>query len=161
MALIQIQAYTNTADNNVVDKTPYLTQIGTAFTVKPTEQLDVENPVFIVNYNASLLGCNYIYASEYGRYYYANVVTKPGNEAIIECVSDPLMSFKTAILNCDILVLRSESVGGPTMYEDTKLPVYPTQKNVTSIVMNETSGLFDANGTECYVLTVISGTPST
>ena len=160
MALMTMTAYICTAESGVVDKTPYITQIGSTYTIRPTDNLDIEFPAFIVQYSAALLKCNYIYVSEFNRYYYAKFKTKPGGEIIIECTSDPLMSFKTEISECDVLILRSESVGAPTMFEDSKLPVYPCKENITSIVMQETSGLFTANGDECYVLTVIGGDTS-
>ena len=69
---MQIIAYTNSSDSNVMRK--QLSQIGT-YTVKPTEQLDIEAPVFIVQYSAALLGCNYIKCNDYGRYYFAKVTT--------------------------------------------------------------------------------------
>lgn len=163
MALMQIIAYTSSAESNVVNKNPYLTSIGT-YTVKPTEKLDIEYPSFIINYTAALLPCNYIYCSEYNRYYFAKLVTKPGSEAILQCVSDPLMSFRTEILACDILATRAESFGKPTHYPDSMLPVYPSKKNVTSIVMQQRaasplSGLLDTAAEDCYLLTVLGGQP--
>lgn len=158
---MQITAYINSSENNVIEK--QLTQIGNTFTVKPTDQLDIETPNFVVNYSAALLACNYIYATDYGRFYFAKVRTKPGNEMIIECESDPLMSFKTQILACDILAQRAESLGKPTQYRDSMLPVYPSKKNVTSIVMQHSAALLsndlDADASNCYLLTVLGGQP--
>lgn len=163
MALMEIIAYTNNSENNVMYKS--LTSLG-SYTVKPTEKLDIENPSFIINYSPALIACNYIFASEYNRFYFAKITTKPGNEAIIECVSDPLMSFRSEILNCDILATRAESFGAPTHYPDSMLPVYPSKKNVTSIIMQQQaasplSGLLDTSADDCYLLTVLGGQPHT
>lgn len=161
MALMQLTAYINSSQEEVMDKA--LTQIGSTYTVKPTDQLDIETPSFIVNYDAALLACNYVYCTEFNRFYWATVRPKPGNEIIIECISDPLMSWKTQILNCMILAMRAESIGKPTQYKDTMLPVYPTKKNITSIVMQHSAALLsndlDANATNCYLLTVLGGEP--
>ena len=157
-----LTAYTNYSESNVMAKD--IRQIGNAVTVKPTDQLDIENPSFIVNYSAALLACNYVYVSDYGRFYFAKVRTKPGNELIIECTSDPLMSFASQILNCDILATRAESIGQPTHYKDSMLPVYPSKKNVTSIVMQHSaaplSGDLSVSATNCYLLTVLGGQPT-
>ena len=157
-----LTAYTNYSESNVMAKSLQL--ISSAVTIKPTEQLDIEAPSFIVNYSAALLACNYVYVSDYNRYYFAKVRTKPGNEIIIECISDPLMSFASQILNCDILATRAESIGQPTHYKDSMLPVYPSKKNVTSIVMPHSaaplSGDLDVNATNCYLLTVLGGQPT-
>ena len=165
MALMEIIAYTSSAESNVLNKNPYLQSLGT-FTVKPTDKLDIERPTFVVNYSAALLPCNYLYASEYNRFYFAKLTTKPGNEAIIECVSDPLMSFRSAILNCDCMAMRAESFGAPTHYQDNQLPVYPSKKNVTSIIMQQQAaapiyGTLDTSATDCYLLTVLGGQPTT
>lgn len=157
-----LTAYTNYSESNVMVKD--IRQIVNAVTVKPTEQLDIENPSFIVNYSAALLACNYVYVSDYGRFYFAKVRTKPGNELIIECISDPLMSFRSAILNCDCMAMRAESFGAPTHYQDNQLPVYPSKKNVTSIIMQQQAaplyGTLDTNATDCYLLTVLGGQPT-
>lgn len=157
---MQIIAYTNSSDSNVMRK--QLSQIGT-YTVKPTEQLDIEAPVFIVQYSAALLGCNYIRCDDYSRNYFAKVTTVPGGEMRIECLSDPLMSFLQEIDSCDILVYRSESIGAPTLYQDPQLPVYPSKKNITSIVMQHSaaplSGDLSTTASDCYLLTVIGGEP--
>lgn len=157
-----LTAYTNYSESNVMAKD--IRQIVNAVTVKPTDQLDIENPSFIVNYSAALLACNYVYVSDYGRFYFVKVRTKPGNELIIECKSDPLMSFRSAILNCDCMAMRAESFGAPTHYQDNQLPVYPSKKNVTSIIMQQQQaapiyGTLDTKATDCYLLTVLGGQP--
>lgn len=163
MPLMEIIAYTNSAESNIMNKIPYLQTIG-SYTVKPTAELNIEYPRFIINYTAALLPCNYIYCSEYNRYYFAKLITRPGSEAILECVSDPLMSFRSDILACSILATRAESFGRPTHYPDNMLPVYPSKKNVTSIIMQQQAaspltGLLDTAATDCYLLTVLGGQP--
>lgn len=157
---MQIIAYTNSSDSNVMRK--QLSLIDT-YTVKPTEQQNIENPAFIVQYSAALLQCNYIHCADYGRYYFAEITTMPGGEMKIECLSDPLMSFAQQINGCDILVYRSESIGAPTLYQDPQLPVYPSKKNITSIVMPHSaaplSGDLSTSAADCYLLTVIGGQP--
>lgn len=158
---IAMTAYINSSEASVVDK--QLSKIGD-YTMKPTDAVDIERPSFIINYAAELLQCNYIYVPAFGRYYYAWITTKPGGEAIIKCLSDPMKSFWNYIQNCSALITRSESVGAPTMYPDSMLPVYPSKKNVTSIVMAHSaaplSGNLSTSATDCYLLTVLGGAPN-
>lgn len=153
-------AYTNSSESSVVDK--QIAYIG-EYEIRPTDAVDIEKPTFIIRYSDDLIECNYIYVDEYKRYYYAWITTKPGNEAIINCVSDPLKSFWDYIKNCDALITRSESVGAPTMYPDSMLPVYPSKKNVTSIIMAHSaaplSGDLSTSAADCYLLTVLGGEP--
>lgn len=159
---IAMTAYINSSEASVINK--QLTEIGN-YTMRPTDAVDIERPSFIINYTAELLQCNYIYVPSFGRrYYYAWITTKPGGEAIIKCLSDPLKSFWNYIQNCSALITRSESVGAPTMYPDSMLPVYPSKKNVTSIVMPHSaaplSGDLSTSATDCYLLTVLGGQPN-
>lgn len=158
---IAMTAYINSSEASVVDK--QLSKIGD-YTMKPTDAVDIERPSFIINYTAELLQCNYIYVPSFGRYYYAWITTKPGGEAIIKCLSDQLKSFWNYIQNCSALITRSESIGAPTMYPDSMLPVYPSKKNVTSIVMAHSaaplSGDLSTSATDCYLLTVLGGQPN-
>lgn len=158
-----IIAYTNSSESNVMNKQLSEPLGAGSYNCKPYEIVDVETPSFIVRYSAALIACNYIYCAEFGRYYFATVQTKPGEEMIIKCVSDPLMSFKTAIDNCSILVTRAESLGAPTHYTDTQLPVWPSKKNITSIIMEHQaaplSNDLDASDGDNYLLTVLGGAP--
>lgn len=154
-------AYTNSSEASVVNK--QVAEIGN-YSIRPTDNMDIEKPKFIVKYSDSLIPCNYIHVPKYNRYYFAWITTKPGGEAIIDCLSDPLMSFWDDIKNCDFLALRNAGIGKPSLYTDNQLPVYPNKKNVTSIVMpvlNDelSTNYLDGSGLY-YMLTVISGTPS-
>ncbi len=156
-----MRAYTNSSESGVVDK--QISYIG-EYEIRPTDAVDIEKPTFIIRYSADLIDCNYIYVQEYKRYYYAWITTKPGNEAIINCLSDPLKSFWEYAKNCDILATRAESIGQPTHYKDSMLPVYPSKKNVTSIVMPHSaaplSGDLSVSAENCYLLTVLGGEPN-
>lgn len=160
-------AYKNSSETTVVQKS--ITQIGTStYTVTPTDPFDAERPTFKLSYAAELLECNYIKIAELGipgtgKYFFAWVSLAPGGELIINCLSDPLMSYWAYIQNCPVLITRSESAGAPTMYPDSMLPVYPSKKNITSIVMQHSaaplSGDLSTTATDSYLLTVIGGQP--
>ncbi len=159
---MQISAYINRNDTNITNKVDNLTYINT-YTVEPYNAVDIERPSFIMDYNSALVGCNYIHVPEFGRYYFVTGKVNKGGQIILECLSDPLTSFINDISACDITVLRSFSIGSPTMFEDSKLPVYPSKNNITSIEM--VSDNDDLNSAvippyNCYVLTVIAGTPT-
>mgnify|MGYP003290994726 CR=1 FL=1 len=138
--------------------------IKTAADIEPTEGVDVLTPSFILGYDSSYLSCNYLYCAELNRYYYITEMTIDTAQRIhVQCSVDVLQTYADSIKNCMATVVRSESVGHPTMYSDSKLPVYPTKKNVTSIVMQQVivplnSQLSTADG-DNYLLTVIGGEP--
>lgn len=133
--------------------------------LKPTAEVDIINPTFIFTDVSTVLGCNYLYCNTFGRYYYiTNISVDTAQRAIVECRIDVLQTYATQILNSTATILRSESIGAPTKYIDNKLPVYPSKKNVTSIVMRQVdvplnSQLSTSDG-DNYLLTVVGGSPS-
>lgn len=154
--------YNISADNRqlvkVDNSTPY-TEAHTA--VKPTAPLDIITPTFIFDYSAAALACNYLYCSEFGRFYFVkNIAVDTAGRINISCAIDVLQTYSVAIKNCRATVIRTATSGAPTMYSDSKFPVYPTKKVVTSITSAETSNSLNADGGYCYVLNTIGGTSS-
>jgi hypothetical protein len=147
-----------TSDPDVADKTSTTTIIQGSVNIEPTSIISQLDPVFIVDYDSRYLAANYIICQELGRKYFCTVSVNTAKRCVISCNVDPLSSFDLS--SCLIGVIRNEGIGAPTMYPDPKLPVYPSKKNIGSIVMQEISGLLTANGSWCYVLTVIGGTPN-
>lgn len=151
-----IDICSTTDDPGVAGKT--YTTIQSSVNIEPTSIINQLNPVFVVDYDSRYLAANYIVCSELGRQYFCLVSVNTAGRCIITCNVDPLSSFDLS--SCSIGVIRNEGIGAPTMYPDQKLPVYPSRKNIGSIIMEETSGLLSANGEWCYILTVIGGTPN-
>lgn len=159
--------YTISADDRKLIKvvegtTPTTTQ---EVNIKPTKEVDIINPTFIFDNPATVLTCNYLYCDTFARWYYiTNISVDTAQRAIVECRIDVLQTYAQQIKNSTATILRSESVGAPTMYEDTKLPVYPNKNNVTSIEMPSDNEWLNGNilppPNNSFLLTVIGGTPS-
>ena len=133
---LTITLYTSTADPKEVNKSSKLTQIGTAsITATPTGDIDILNPAVLLNYDASYIGANYAYISDFGRYYYVNDKTvKPGQSITLSMSVDPLMSFASELADCTACITRSESVGQPTMVPDDRLPIDPNKRELLSAI---------------------------
>lgn len=103
-----IQLYNNLSDPRALRKS--ITAVGSSFTCDITENCSVENPSFIFELDNNKLGANYLYVSEWNKYYYItshDILNK--HEVVLNCHIDVLMSFKNAILNSDIICERSSS----------------------------------------------------
>ena len=78
---------------------------------------DIMDPVFEIAYNATYMNANYIYCSEWHRYYF---ITEPPTVSqqrlLLKCHEDVLYSFKGQILNLDCVIERQESTGKSNRY---------------------------------------------
>lgn len=106
---MDIVTYTVTDDAFKVNKT---LGTGTTYTnAVMKDPTDTVHPVLTLQTSANLSGINYVYIERYGRYYFAETpIAVKNNVWEIHCKSDPLMSFKTSLLELKGTVTRSESL---------------------------------------------------
>lgn len=146
MALTAILMST-TDDPLVVSKTT--TTIATV-TAKPADNCSIGSPRLILHYTGSLQAVNYMYISDFGRYYFVEPpVVIPGGEILISGSVDVLKTYDAALRACPATVIRSESVGAPTMIPDNKLPINPNKKELLTAVK-----AFSPSGSNCYLVRV-------
>lgn len=106
---MDIITYTITDDAYKVNKT-----LGTGTTyqnVVMKSETDTVHPTLTIQTTANLSNVNYVYIERYGRYYFAEkpIAIKNGVWEV-HCKSDPLMSFKTSLLNVHGTITRSETM---------------------------------------------------
>ena len=153
--------YKTTADTKSIDKISGAEIIAPAVDVKPYENVSMLNPVFVLAYNAAYLRANYIYISDFAKWYYiTDMSVDTAGRIFIRCAIDVRQTFGVAFIHCPAIITRAESIGKPTLYPDSQLPVHPNKKNITSIIMPETSSSFTGDGDTCYLLTCIGGEPT-
>lgn len=144
-----------TTDNNLkVNKAVSWLSPQTGVTISPLSSINQLSPVFVIDRNDSYLSANYVSCTYLGRKYFATVSIDTANRMIISCTSvDPLSSFDLS--NCPIQVTRNGGIGAPTDYPDSKYPIIPNQKDITSIT-RENSDL-NVNFERGFILTTIGG----
>lgn len=152
---MQATFYKTTDDVKTVSKT--LTQTDTA-TLRPTHNMDVLRPVFVVDKDGLDLTSNYVYIAEYQRYYFAKLSVSPAKKIIVECTVDALMTYAAGIRSCTACVIRSESIGKPTDVIDVSLPIHQSQVTTTAIDLG--NPIFTTNPSHGYFLT-LQGTNGT
>lgn len=125
-----------------------LTQIKTVENIFPTGDINVYSPSFMIDYDADLIHCNYLYCDTTGLYYFVSPpVLIDGRRMELNCTCDYLMSFANDILNCNATVIRRENYRGETgatNVPDTKLPVDPKRffyDGKKAAVLNANEGL--------------------
>ena len=116
------------------------------------EPVNKESPEIYVSGN--LIGVNYAYIAEYGRYYNVYPTGEHGITTRLRLESDPLMSFKSGILASPAVIARN-----PWHFDlyvpDPKLPI--EARTASAILKFPNQTVFDGNN-NTYVLTTIGGT---
>ncbi|MCQ2088078.1 MAG: hypothetical protein MJZ37_08480 [Bacilli bacterium] len=115
---------------------------------------DVLAPNFTIDYTQNRSLCNYCYIPSLGRYYYVTCSLDTAKRLHVSCTVDPLMSWANSIKQCNATIIRKEN-GSPTIIPDSKLPIQPGKKSIAAI--HGSSGFFNTNLTQSYLLTVIGG----
>lgn len=83
---------------------------GTDFSCELKDDTSILNPKIKIYSTSNLSGYNYMYISEFGRYYYINDISSPrNNEWDISAHVDVLETYKTAILANSAVIKRQES----------------------------------------------------
>lgn len=166
ICIMRCKLYTISKDSRCLDKitgvSPVISQTAN---IKPDTDIDILYPRFDFHYDSRILACNYLYCDTFDRYYYIkNIAVNTAQRIILDCEIDVLQTYSTDIKNSVATILRAEKIGKPTKYIDSKLPVYPSKKNITSIVMAQRSAplsttLSTADG-DNYLLCVVGGAPT-
>lgn len=145
---MQITFYANNSEYNRINKV-----LTSAETLEGTlrESSNVVNPSITVQAGSGIVTYNYCYIPDFKRYYFIDEITSVRNGLWnVKLHSDPLMSFKTAILNSTGVLSNSTS-------EDDNYLIgsqYVVNcKNSTDII--NFSGGFNDNGE--YILITAGG----
>ena len=102
-----IQLGTFTSDRRDLRKS-YSLGNGIACEIK--EARSITRPVFIVGTDKINFGYNYLYCSNFGRYYFIdNMTVEPGQRIAIHCSVDVLETYKSGIQALSVNVIRQEN----------------------------------------------------
>lgn len=88
-----VSLYTVTGDINIFSRVK--TQIGSDMAAfQAADELNIESPDILIDYDASYLACNYVYIQDFSRYYdVTGKVVVNGNQIRMSLLSDVLASF--------------------------------------------------------------------
>jgi len=129
---ITVRLLSSADDPRVLNKT--FTTIATV-TAQPTENCSLITPTIILAYNISLIGVTHFYVNEWQKYFFVTALSvSPGSKTILSGSVDFLTTYNDDIRQCMATVVRSESVGAPTMIPDNKLPINPNKKELKTAV---------------------------
>lgn len=144
-----VTLYKSPGERNLLNRKMTLTK--TFSNIEIIEPCNIETPEILLNMDTSLLECDYVYIQEFKRYYFRNdLKIENGNQMRFILESDPLMSFRSSILNSQVVARRSTNRINPEL-QDHEMAF----KSVPTIDYRECATGFTPDGTgHCYVLTL-------
>ena len=111
---MQCKFYQYAATPNRVDKSAYLTEIGTLANVTLKDNTNLMQPVFFLATNPIVYNANYLFCSDTQRYYYINQITAAtGGRVSISCSIDVLYTYRNEILESTAWVEVSSDTSSP------------------------------------------------
>ena len=145
--------YHNAAEPNRVDKSSFLTSVGT-LSGALRAPCSIKSPSIVIQ-QTSIPRFNYVYIPAFYRYYFVSNVTSINYKLWqIDLEVDPLMSYKAGVITLSAVIARQEFDYNADLV-DTQLPL---QKDVAVDIHEFATTPFDtttATEIRSYVLTVI------
>ena len=115
---VTINTYTNSSDDNTLNKS--ITLVGTGVTAVLKDDTDLINPTLILSGNVSQ-AFNYVEIEDFNRYYFVTSRTYAQQRYYVQLSVDVLMSFNSEISDLNVIANRSSS--NFNLYQkDTQLP---------------------------------------
>lgn len=106
--------------------------IGDAVPAIPTENCSILSPVWLLAYSSSYKGATHVTCPALGNrtYFITDIVLSPGGKCYVYGSVDVLATYGALIKERSGTVIRSESIGAPTLIPDGKLPVQTNKLTV-------------------------------
>ena len=126
-------------------------------TGRPTNDINIISPYFVVEYDVNLIPCNYAYITDFGRSYFVQIELLTPTSIGINCNADDLSNWYNYYQNKNAIIMRSESIAQPTDIPDKELPINPNMLDVETKLFPNTPFSDDLTNSRCWLLTTLSG----
>lgn len=111
---MQCTFYQYAATPERVDKSAYLTEVGTISNISLKTDTNLMQPVFYLKTNPIVYNSNYLFCSDTQRYYYINNITAiTGGRIAIDGKIDVLYTYRAEILESTAWVETSSDTSSP------------------------------------------------
>ena len=144
-----ITLYKSPGERNLLNRS--MTSVKTISALETTGNYDISAPDLLVERDDTIIGFDYAYIEAFGRYYFLNSLEViNGNQFMLHLVVDPLMSFRSQILNSQCIAKRSTSNINPEI-EDNHVVFKATPKRINRKM---SIGFSPSSSGGCYILTL-------
>lgn len=155
---MELTFYKQAATPNRVDKSDYLTVVGTVSNVVLKDDTNLMSPTFILKTSDVVYNSNYVYCSFTHRYYYINNIDAlSGGRLAIHCSIDVLYTYKDEILNSSAWIERSDTTTDMSDDYDMLHNDYPFRQDYETrgIDFAEGDGVFEKQNLTRNILFII------
>ena len=155
---MELTFYKQAATPNRVDKSDYLTVVGTLSNVVLKDDTNLMSPTFILKTSEVVYNSNYVYCSFTHRYYYINNIDAlSGGRLAIHCSIDVLYTYKNEILNSSAWIERSDTTTDMSDDYDMLHNDYPFRQDYETrgIDFAEGDGVFEKQNLTRNILFII------
>ena len=155
---MELKFYKQAATSNRVDKSDYLTVVGTLSNVVLKDDTNLMSPTFILKTSEVVYNSNYVYCSFTHRYYYINNIDAlSGGRLAIHCSIDVLYTYKDEILNSSAWIERSDTTTDMSDDYDMLHNDYPFRQDYETrgIDFAEGDGVFEKQNLTRNILFII------
>ena len=146
-----ITLYKSPGERNRLSRS--MTVVKTLSNAELTDAVNIETPELLIDRDDTIIGFDYVYIQSFGRYYFLNdLQIVNGNQFKLFLESDPLMSFRSGILNSSCIAKRSTSRINPEI-EDNQAAF----KNIPKRIHFKMANGFTPSGSSSswnYILTL-------
>ena len=111
----------STSDNPSVLNKDY--ELTISKNMKPLGEVSMLNPIFIIAYDSSIIGCNYARIADWGKNYFVTSSIMTDGRMRVELTIDYLTSNEKEIKNLTATIVRTGSLNKPTYVPDDSLPI--------------------------------------
>lgn len=135
--------------------------VGDAVPAIPTENCSILSPVWLLAYSSDYKGATHVTCPTLGNrtYFITDIVLSPGGKCYVYGSVDVLATYGALIKERTGTVIRSESIGAPTLIPDGKLPIQTNNLQVDADFFKRTP--FDPlTAPYQFILTTIGGSGS-
>ena len=124
---MEVILYTCSDDKRTVWKS--LATIKTVQNATAYMPCDILAPKLIIDYDSTLLSCNYVKITDFSRWYFINDITlDSGNRMILSCIVDPLYTYSEYIDDLVCTIVRNENA--PDNYMVDPIATFTPNKSV-------------------------------
>lgn len=156
-----------TADPLVLNKASYLTMQESPIRCSVYDACSILSPALKLRYNAALMGYNYFYIPDWGRYYFMETPElQPGEIMMIRGSEDYLYSHMAEINALECNIIRQENLNTAAdgkFIQDNEITKSGKSYVKTLKFTGDGANFFNYNVEQkhCYLLTIVGGVDNT